>query len=58
MKNQALASVLNDVGNTLQFMADAGCRGFECDASHHDMVRNWGGHGLDRPESLSDIEVS
>jgi uracil-DNA glycosylase family 4 len=54
-KDQALASVLNDVGNTLQFMADAGCRGFECDASHHDMVRNWGEHGLDQPESLSDI---
>jgi len=54
-KDQTLASVLNDVGNTLQFMADAGCRGFECDASHHDMVRNWGEHGLDQPESLSDI---
>ena len=54
-KDQAMASVLNDVGNTLQFMADAGCRGFECDASHHDMVHNWGDHGLDRPESLNDI---
>jgi DNA polymerase len=55
-KNQSLATVLNDAGNTLQFMADAGCRGFECDASHHDMVRSWGDHGLDRPESLSDIQ--
>ncbi len=54
-KDTALASVLNDVGNTLQFMADAGCRGFECDASHHDMVHNWGGHNLDHVESLSDI---
>ena len=56
-KDQALASVLNEVGNTLQFMADVGCRGFECDDSHHDMVRNWGVHGSDRPESLSDIEM-
>ena len=53
--DKAFSSVLNDVGNTLQFMADAGCRGFECDASHHDMVRNWGGHNLDRAESLSDV---
>ena len=55
-KDQALVSVLNDVGNTLQFMADAGCPGFECDASHHDMVCNWGDHCLYRPESLSDIQ--
>ena len=54
--NQDLASVLNDVGNTLQFMADAGCRGFECDTFHQDLVRNWGGRGLGKPESLSDIE--
>ena len=56
IKSQSLASVLDDVGNTLQFMADAGCRGFECDAFHHDMVHNWGGHGTGRPETLSDIE--
>jgi len=54
-KGTDLASVLNDVGNTLQFMADAGCRGFECDAPHQDMVQNWGGHNLDRVESLSDV---
>ena len=54
-KKQALASVLKDVGNTLQFMADAGCKGFECDASHHGMVHNWGGQGLNRPETLGDI---
>ena len=53
---QALASVLKDVGNTLRFMADAGCRGFECDDAHHEMVHNWGGgHGLRRPETLEDI---
>ncbi len=56
IKSQSLASVLNDVHNTLQFMADAGCQGFECDDSHHDMVCNWGGRGSDRPESLDDIE--
>ena len=36
-------------------MAEAGCRGFECDASHHDMVNNWVGHDSDFVESLSDI---
>ena len=56
IKSQTLASVLNDVGNTLQFMTDAGCKGFECDASHRDMVSSWGGHKSDHPESLSDIE--
>ncbi|MBT8370817.1 MAG: uracil-DNA glycosylase [Deltaproteobacteria bacterium] len=56
IKSKALLSVLNDVGNTLQFMADAGCRGFECDASHHDMLRDWGGPGLDCPVSLGDIQ--
>lgn len=56
IKSQTLASVLNDVGNTLQFMTDAGCKGFECDASHRDMVSSWGGHESERPESLGDIE--
>lgn len=54
-KIQPLASVLKDVGNTLHFMADAGCRGFECDAFHHDMVCNWGSHRLSSPESLEAI---
>ena len=54
-KNQDLASVIDDIGNTLQFMADAGCRGFACDAFHHEMVCSWGRHGLERPESLHDI---
>jgi uracil-DNA glycosylase len=56
-KNKALTSVLEEVGNTLQFMADAGCRGFECHASHHDMIRTWGDHDLQGPESLKDIRA-
>ena len=56
IKSQTLSSVLNEVGNTLQFMADAGCQGFECDASHHDMVRNWDGQASDQSESLDTIE--
>jgi DNA polymerase len=54
--NQAVVSVLEDVGNTLRFMADAGCRGFVCDAFHHDMLCNWGRQSLDAPESLEDIQ--
>ena len=54
-RRQRLACVLEDVGNTLQFMADAGCRGFECRASHQDMVRKWGARGLRHTESLKDI---
>lgn len=56
MQNQTFASVLNDVSNTLNFMADAGCRGFECDASHHDMVCNWGRDRQYSSESLGDIQ--
>jgi uracil-DNA glycosylase len=55
IRRQSLACVLEDVGNTLKFMADAGCRGFECHASHQDMVRTWGSRVLHHTETLADI---
>jgi uracil-DNA glycosylase len=54
--DQSVASVLQDVGATLQFMAESGCRGFECQDTHHNMVHKWGERDATRPESLIDIE--
>lgn len=54
--SQTFVSMLEDVGNTLRFMADAGCQGFVCDAFHQDILRNWGRQILDAPDSLEDIQ--
>jgi uracil-DNA glycosylase family 4 len=37
-----ISELLADVANTLRYMADTGCRGFDCDAKSLWMIRHWG----------------
>jgi DNA polymerase len=39
---KAAANLLADITNTLSYMANIGCRGFDCDTKRLTMVCNWG----------------
>jgi DNA polymerase len=55
------AQLLADVANTLSFMADRGCRGFDCDSKHLAMIRQWEATpekaSVERMETMADIRA-
>ena len=44
-----VAELLEDITNTLGYMAGTGCRGFDCDSENIKMIRHWG----ETPEKAS-----
>jgi len=52
-----IRSLLTDVGNTLQFMAQTGCNGFDCCRDDHATVHQWGKHRVPRTGSLAEIKA-
>ncbi|MEW6671056.1 MAG: uracil-DNA glycosylase [Thermodesulfobacteriota bacterium] len=52
-----LQAVLAQISDTLRFMADCGCRGFDCDPRSLAVVAAWGQPSGGRSESLADIRA-
>ena len=54
---QDFAIAINDVENTLRFLAETGCRGFDCSKKSLEIVKNWGGKETFSPETLESIRI-
>ena len=51
-----VASLLTEIGKTLRYMADAGCRGFDCDDPCLELIHRWeDGRKTSHGESMADI---
>jgi DNA polymerase len=51
-----VANLLAEIGNTLRYMADAGCHGFDCDDPCLELIHRWeGGRKTGHGESMADI---
>ncbi len=51
------AVAINDVKNTLQFLDETGCRGFDCSKKSLEIVKNWGNKKTSSPETLEKIRI-
>lgn len=54
-KEIALASLLDEIANTLNYMAGAGCKGFDSTQTQHHILERWDLHQETDKESLDDI---
>ncbi len=51
-----IAEVLKAISGTLHYMAEAGCRGFDCNPEHLNSIEKWGSFQEVLPDTLEDIQ--
>lgn len=51
------AAVIEEINNYLCFLADAGCRGFDCSQESLETVKRWGNSEAFLPETLEKIQI-
>ena len=56
-RKHAFNDIVEEIGNTLKFMEDLGCRGFDCSAKSLDTLEKWGTTVTIADETLESIRT-
>jgi len=56
-RKQAVNDIVEEIGNTLKFMEELGCRGFDCSAKSLDTLEKWGNDVTITDETLESIRA-
>jgi DNA polymerase len=54
-QNKRFSSAVDDIRNTLRFLAEAGCRGFDCSKESLNMMKAWGQNAIVLQENLEAV---
>jgi DNA polymerase len=52
-----VVTVLDDLNHTLQYMAQTGCKGFECSPGCLDLLQRWGQPARESPLAMTEIQA-
>ncbi len=55
--NENFAAAIEEINNYLWFLAEAGCRGFDCSKESLETVKRWGSSEAFLPETLEEIRI-
>ena len=55
MNNKSVSAVIDEIENSLRFLAEKGCRGFDCSSKSLEIIESWGKQRNGFGETLSAI---